>query len=147
MRSMAKQGDATGVWVAPMAFDVLTGSGHTVRLDVRAAEGGHDSGPSPMEMLLAALAGCTGMDVISILRKMHQDVRAYEVRVHGVRAEEYPQVYTEVTVEHVLTGYHIAAAAVERALSLSETKYCGVTNTLNKTARVTSTYRIVESDV
>lgn len=142
---MAKQGDANAVWMAPMAFDVTTGSGHTIRLDVHAADGGEDSGPSPMEMLLAALAGCTGMDVISILRKMHQDVRAYEVRVHGVRAEQHPQVYNEITVEHVLTGHNIAASAVERAIMLSDEKYCGVENTLNKTAQVTTSYRIVES--
>ena len=142
---MAKQGDAAGVWTAPMAFDVTTGSGHTVRLDVSGAQGGQDGGPSPMELLLVALAGCTGMDVIGILRKMHQDVRNYEVRVHGVRAEEHPQVYTAITVEHVLTGHNIAAAAVERAIMLSDTKYCGVENTLNKTAQVTTSYRIVES--
>src|SRR5262245_53565475 len=98
---MAKENNARALLVGPMRFDVTSGSGHTVALDVVAAEGGEDSGPSPMELLLVAVAGCTGMDVISILRKMHQQVSAYEVRVHGVRAEQHPQVFTQVTIEHI----------------------------------------------
>ncbi|MFI5272830.1 MAG: OsmC family protein [Ktedonobacterales bacterium] len=143
---MATTGEATGVLIGPMAFDVVSGSGHTLRLDVNAADGGEDSGPTPMELLLMALAGCTGMDVISILRKKRQDVRAYTVHVHGTRAEDHPRVYTEITVEHVLTGHNLSEAAVARALELSDTKYCGVELTLNKTAHVTTSYQIIESD-
>ncbi|HEU5441732.1 MAG TPA: OsmC family protein [Ktedonobacterales bacterium] len=137
---MAKEGNAAARWTSELCFDVTSGSGHTLTLDSEKA-----AGPSPMELLVVALAGCTGMDVISTLKKMRQDVRAYEVKVHGVRAEEHPQVYTAITVEHVVTGHAVEERAVERAIELSETKYCGVSNTLNKTARLTTSYQIVES--
>ena len=142
---MAKENDARAVFVGPMRFDVTSGSGHTIALDVVTADGGSDSGASPMELLLMALAGCTGMDVIGILRKQRQDVRGYEIHVHGARAEQHPKVFVQVSVEHVVTGHNIDPAAVARAIELSDTKYCGVENTLNKTAQVTSTFRIVES--
>jgi putative redox protein len=142
---MAKENDARAVFVGPMRFDVTSGSGHTIALDVVTADGGADSGASPMELLLMALAGCTGMDVIGILKKMRQDVRGYEIRVHGVRAAEHPKVYVQVSIDHVVTGHNVDPAAVARAIELSDTKYCGVENTLNKTAQVTSTFRIVES--
>src|SRR5258708_20380345 len=101
---MANETDARAVLVGPMRFDVTTGSGHTVALDVVAAEGGADSGPSPMELLLVALAGCTGMDVISILRKMRQQVSGYEGHVHGPRAEKHPRGFTHLTPHHILPG-------------------------------------------
>lgn len=142
---MAKENDARAVFVGPMRFDVTSGSGHTIALDVATAEGGNESGASPMELLLMALAGCTGMDVIGILKKMRQDVRGYEIRVHGVRAAEHPKVFVQVSIEHVVTGHNVDPAAVARAIELSDTKYCGVENTLNKSAQVTSTFRIVES--
>jgi putative redox protein len=141
---MAKENDARAILVGPMRFDVTTGSGHTVALDVVAAEGGADSGPSPMELLLVALAGCTGMDVISILRKMRQQVSGYEVHVHGARAETHPRVFTQITVEHIVTGHAMDEAAVRRAVELSESTYCGVSNTLNKTAEITTAITVRE---
>ena len=141
---MAKENDARAVLVGPMRFDVTTGSGHTVALDVVAAEGGADSGPSPMELLLVALAGYTGLDVISILRKMRQQVSGYEVHVHGVRAEKHPRVFTQITVEHIVTGHAVDEAAVRRAVELSETTYCAVSNTLNKTAEITTAITVRE---
>jgi putative redox protein len=129
-----------------MRFDAEAGSGHHVTLDASAHSGGAGAGFIPMEMLLIGLAGCTGMDVISILRKKRQDVTAYEVVVHGVRAEMNPMVFTDITVEHRVTGRHISAEAVERAIELSETKYCGAGAMLGKTARLTHTFRIVAAD-
>jgi putative redox protein len=137
---MAKEGNAAARWTSELCFDVTSGSGHTLTLDSEKV-----AGPSPMELLMVALAGCTGMDVISTLKKMRQDVRAYEVKVHGVRAEEHPQVYTAITIEHLVTGHAVEERAVARAIELSETKYCGVSNTLNKTAQFTTSYQIVES--
>jgi len=75
-----------------MRFDVETGSGHHVVLDTAEQEGGQDSGPRPMEMLLVALASCAGMDIISILRKKRQEATGYELRVHGKRAETHKKV-------------------------------------------------------
>src|SRR6266571_258206 len=108
-----------------MRFDTETGSGHHVTLDAAEHGGGHNAGFRPMELLLVGLAGCTGMDVISILRKQRQQVTAYEVQVKGVRAEDPPMVFVEITVEHIVTGNHIQAEAVARAIQLSEDRYCG----------------------
>jgi putative redox protein len=106
-----------------------------------------DAGPRPMELLLAALAGCAGMDIIAILRKMRQQVTAYEVRVHGERAEQQPKPFTEITVEHILTGHAIKPEAVQRAIDLTEQRYCGVSAMLDKAATLTHTFRIVEEPV
>ncbi|HCJ34755.1 MAG TPA: osmotically inducible protein OsmC, partial [Ktedonobacter sp.] len=94
-----------------MRFEVEAGSGHHVTLDAAEHGGGHNEGFRPMELLLVGLAGCTGMDVISILRKKRQDVTAYEVHITGVRAEEHPMVFVEITVEHIVTGHRIMAEA------------------------------------
>jgi len=142
---MATENTARAILSGLMHFDGVAGSGHTVAMDATADVGGTDSGPTPMELPLVALAGCTGMDVISILRKKRQQVIGYEVVVHGIRAEEHPKVYTQITVEHVVTGRNVDPAAVARAIELSETKYCGVSKTLDKTAQIETTYRIIET--
>jgi len=141
-----KEMSAHAVYAGGMRFDVTSGTGHTLIEDVSVADGGQDQGFRPMELLLVGLAGCTGMDVISILKKMRQDVTGYEINVHGVRADTHPMYFVEVTVEHVLTGRAIEPQAVARAIELSETKYCGVSNTLNARAKLTATYRIVEQE-
>lgn len=129
-----------------MQFSVEAGSGHTVTLDAAEHGGGHDAGFRPMEMLLVGLAGCTGMDVISILRKKRQAVTGYEVHVRGERAEDHPMVFTDITVEHVVTGHDLNPEAVERAIELSRTRYCGAGATLGKTAQLKHVFRIVESE-
>jgi putative redox protein len=123
-----------------MRFDIETDSGHTIVVDNHE----ENAGASPMELLLAALAGCTGMDVISILRKKRQEVTSYEVRIHGLRAEEHPKVYKQIIVEHIFSGHNIQELAVQRAIQLSQEKYCGVGNTLDKTATITHTFVIKE---
>ncbi len=128
-----------------MRFTAESGSGHRVTLDADGHGGGQNEGFRPMEMLLVGLAGCTGMDVISILRKKRQQVTSYEVHVQGVRAEEHPMVFVEITVEHVVTGHHVQPEAVARAIELSEERYCGAGAMLGKVAHLTHTYRIVEA--
>ncbi len=98
-----------------------------------------------MELLLVSLAGCTGMDVISILRKKRQQVTAYEVHVEGIRAEDHPRVFVEITVEHIVTGHHLQPEAVARAIQLSEGRYCGAGAMLGKVAHLTHTFRILEA--
>jgi putative redox protein len=129
-----------------MQFDVTSATGHTIALDVPDAGGGSNHGPTPMEILLMALAACTGMDVISILRKKRQVVTAYEVRVSGTRAEKEPRIYVDVTVEHIVTGHQVDPQAVRRAVELSETTYCGVSKTLEKTARITTSFQVLEAE-
>lgn len=125
------------------AFEVTAGSGQTLVLD--ATDGQPRRGQTPVEAVLSALAGCTGADVISMLRKARQDVTDYRVEVRGVRAEEHPRVYTEVDVVHIVTGRDLRESAVRRAVDLSSTKYCSVSAMLACGATVTHRYEIVEA--
>ena len=142
---MAETMTARATLEARMHFEAESGSGHRVTLDAAKHDGGQDTGFRPMELLLAGLAGCTGMDVISILRKKRQQVTAYEVRVTGKRAEDHPMVFVEITVEHLLTGHQLQPEAVQRAIQLSEGRYCGAGAMLGKVAHLTHTYRLVEA--
>lgn len=128
-----------------MIFTGYSSNGFSIPLDAQKAAGGHDAGISPMELLLTALAGCTGMDVISILRKKQQQVTAFEVQVEGMRADEHPKVFTEIWVKYIVTGQNIDPAAVERAIELSRDKYCGAAATLRHTAQIHYDYVIVET--
>jgi putative redox protein len=142
---MAETMTALSKLVTGMRFEVEAGSGHHVTLDAAEHGGGHNEGFRPMELLLAGLAGCTGMDVISMLRKQRQQVTDYEVHVTGTRAEEHPMVFVEITVEHIITGHHIQPEAAARAIQLSEERYCGAGAMLGKVAHLTHTYRLVEA--
>jgi len=142
---MAETMTAQSKLATGMRFEVEAGSGHHITLDAAEHDGGHNEGFRPMELLLVGLAGCTGMDVISILRKKRQEVTGYEVHVTGVRAEEHPMVFVEITVEHIVTGHRIQSEAVARAIELSEERYCGAGAMLGKVAHLTHTYRIVEA--
>src|SRR2546430_13430801 len=141
---MAETMTAQSKLATGMRFEVEAGSDHHVTLDAAEHGGGHNEGFRPMELLLVGLAGCTGMDVISILRKKRQEVTGYEVHVTGVRAEEHPMVFVEITVEHIVTGHRIQPEAMARAIELSEKRYCGAGAMLGKVAHLTHTYRIVE---
>ncbi len=141
---MAKEATVRAQLTAGMRFDVETGSGHHIILDTAKENDGQDSGPRPMEMLLVALAGCAGIDIISILRKMRQAVTAYEIGIQGTRTDEYPQVYKQITVEHIITGQNIQPDAVQRAIDLSVERYCSVNAMLDKTASITHTFQIIE---
>ena len=122
-------------------FVARTGSGHDFLLDDAAGA----TGPKPIELVAAGLAGCTAFDVITVLRqKYRQKVTAYEVRVEADQAERPPQVFTVVRIHHVVSGFEIDAAAVEEALRLSEEKYCSVGAMVQKTASFHTTYEILE---
>jgi putative redox protein len=127
-----------------MQFEGRALSGHTLTMDADEALGGQNEGFRPMELLLVGFGGCTGMDVISILRKKRQNIAGLEMNVTGERAETHPHVYTDVHIEYVVKGKGVEPQAVERAISLSLEKYCSVGATLAKTGRITSSYRIVE---
>jgi putative redox protein len=109
-----------------MRFEAQVGSGHTIVLD----DGESDTGSRPAELVGVALAGCTGMDVISILRKKRQVVTAYEVRTDGVQVDQHPHNFTRFDVTHVVSGDDVDEEAVRRAILLSATKYCSVGSTL-----------------
>ncbi len=127
-----------------MHFDVSVGSGYHLEIDASPEQGGTGRGARPMELLLAGLAGCTALDVISILRKSRQEVTGFEVVVNGDRAEQDPKVYTHIRVEYVVRGHHISEDALQRAIRLSEEKYCSASAMLGKTAKIGTSYRIIE---
>lgn len=121
-------------------FVAQTGSGHNLLLDDSA--GG--TGPKPIELVAAALAGCTAFDVITVLRqKYHQKITGYAVRVEADQAERPPQVFTTVRIHHVVSGVEIDELALQEAIRLSEEKYCSVGAMVQKSATLHTTYEIV----
>ena len=116
-------------------------SGHAVPIDTDRAR---NSAPSPMELLLLALGSCTGIDVISILRKKRQSVTDYRVEVRGERREDYPRSYKRMEVHHIVTGRNISEQSVAQAIELSKQKYCSVAATFRPTAEMVSSFEIIE---
>lgn len=112
-------------------------------LDAPPQHGGRGPAYHPMELLLVALGSCTGMDVISILRKKRQDVTGYRIEVSGVQQDAHPRVYTQISIRHIVRGNNVSEEAVRRSIELSETKYCGAYAMLSQTARITSTFEVL----
>jgi putative redox protein len=127
-------------WIEDRRFMGQASSGHGVVIDASADK----LGPSPMEMLLMGMAGCTAYDVVSILHKKRQDVTGLTVDARAQRAENPPRVYTVIEVEYEVRGRGIRAKAVEDAIRLSEEEYCSASIMLGKTAQIRSRFRIVE---
>lgn len=133
--------EITAEWHSGDAFIGRNPAGATVQM------GKIDGKPGigPMEMLLFGLAGCSGMDIISILQKQRQPVDSFQIKVRGKRASDYPMVYTEIEVEYILTGKGLNPKFVEQAIELSEEKYCSVGIMLRRAVdKVTTSYRILE---
>jgi putative redox protein len=133
--------NAEVTWRENLQFVATTGSGHELVLDASAEFGGEDAGPRPMEMLLVGNAGCTGMDVVSILKKMRQPVVGYRVRVTGHRRQEEPRIFTRIVIEHILQG-DLEEDKVAHAVELSEQKYCSASAMLGAVAEMDVSWRI-----
>ncbi len=123
-------------WKAGMAFDVEL-DGHTFPVDAKAEFGGADLGPRPKGLLLSALGGCTGMDVASILAKMRVPLEAFRVEVEAPLTEEHPRVYAAIHIRYVFRGQDLPMDKLERAVQLSQERYCGVSAMLAKAAPLT----------
>lgn len=134
--------DANVTWTNGMSFEGTADSGFKVNLGTAAQFGGDDDGFRPLELMLISLAGCTGMDVISILQKKRQDVKGFEVKVHAERAQEHPKVFTSITVEYIVSGNGLDPEAVHRAVELSSTKYCPAQSMLAQAVPITNTITI-----
>ncbi len=124
-------------WKGNMAFDVKMGN-HTLTLDADEKVGGEDKGVRPKALMMVALAGCTGMDVVSILKKMRVDFDEFNVRVEGELTEEHPKQYKEMKLVYEFTGKNLPMEKLEKAVSLSEQKYCGVRASYDKAFEVSS---------
>jgi putative redox protein len=120
------------------------GSGHAVVMDGDPKFGGHNTAPRPTELILMGLGGCTGMDVVSILRKKRQPFTGLEINVKGKFSEERPRRITDATLEFVVKGKGVSEEAVKRAIELSMEKHCTVKFTLEGSTKVSATYRLVE---
>ena len=131
-------------WTHGMQFSGEGEAGTTITMDARPEHGGVGAGPSPMETVLLALGGCTGMDVISILQKMRAPLEGLEMRIEADRAEEHPRVFTRIALEYTFAGSGLRPDQVGRAVELSMTRYCSVSAMLKRAAPVTYTWRIVE---
>ena len=122
-------------------FIGYTPSGNAITIDTDSVR---NSAPSPMELLLLALGSCTGVDVVSILRKKRQNVTDYRVEVRGQRRDEYPRSYKRMEVHHIVTGRNVSERSVAQAIELSEKKYCSVAATLRPTAEIVSSFEVIE---
>jgi putative redox protein len=129
-------------WTGDMQFVGVDSSKHAVVMSSQDEDNG--TGMKPSELLLVALAGCSAVDVVSILKKKRQDLRGLEINVQGQRGEDLPRPYQRIEVEYVVSGRGLAEKAVADAVRLSEEKYCGVAATVRGVAEITSSYRIVE---
>lgn len=127
------------VWTENLQFLGVSQSGHSVVMD---SPEGTNTAPSPMELILIALAGCTGMDVVSILKKMKKEIKKFEVSCEGERAENHPKVYKKINVKYFIEGKEIDEESVQRAINLSKEKYCSVGVMLSKTAEINYTFKI-----
>jgi putative redox protein len=137
--------EATVRWTGRMTFVGKAGSNHLVPMDTSPEFDGDDSATKPLELLLIALGGCTGMDVVPLLKKMRQDVTAVELNITAERSEEHPKVYTRIDIEYVVTGRGIEEDKVRRAVELSQEKYCSVSAMLRKACPVSYTVRVVQA--
>ncbi len=131
-------------WLEAMKFRADTPTGSSFILDAYPDEPGTGAGPTPVEALLSALAACTAMDVVLILEKKKQQLTAYRVEIEGERGEPgvYPRPFTSFTIRHVLKGKNLDRAAVERAVTLSEEKYCTVATTLRSSPKIHAEWTI-----
>ena len=130
-------------WKGRMLFEGVGGSGFVQKLDTDASVGGDDSGARPMEFIALGLAGCTAMDVISILQKKKQPVSDFKVQLYAERADEHPKVFTEAVIEYLVTGSDVDEAALLRAIELSAEKYCPAQAMLSKAFPIRMTYKIL----
>lgn len=130
-------------WVDEFQFVGESGSGHAIIMDASPEPGKIRTGMTPMEMLLVATGGCSGMDVISVLKKKRQDVFDIEVNVSGEKAEAHPQKYKSIRIEYTVKGKDISEEAVKKAVELSMEKYCSVKATLEGSAEIKYSFKIV----
>lgn len=131
-------------WTSGMRFEGTNADGLSVTMDAHPEHGGAGGGPAPMETLLLALAGCTGADVVSILRKMRAPLDRFTIEVHADRAAEHPRVLTAIHLRYDAAGRGLQPDQVKKAVALSQEKYCSVSAMLRRATPIT--YDVVVTD-
>jgi putative redox protein len=134
--------EATVRWAGRMTFIGRAGTNHLVPMDTTPDFGGDNSATKPLELLLLALGGCTGMDIASLFKKMRVDFSGIEMNLTAERSEEQPNVYTKIDLEYVVYGRGVDEEKVKRAVQLSQEKYCSVSAMLRKSCPVNYTWRV-----
>jgi putative redox protein len=143
---MGEQINTKVTWQEGMHFSGTANSGFNIQLDAKEKVGGKGKGFIPMELMALSMAGCTAMDVISILRKKRQDVTGFEVHVEAPRAEEHPRVFTSATIEYLVTGHDVDEKAVRRAIELTSERYCPAQAMLGQVMPIDLRYQIFEAE-
>ncbi len=129
-------------WLDNMAFETEV-DGHTLKIDAKSEFGGTNAGPRPKPLMMVALAGCTAMDVISILKKMRIEVEDFNIRVEGEITDEHPKHFTSMHIIYEFKGQDMPFAKLEQAVQLSQEKYCGVSATYKKALALTYEIKIL----
>jgi len=129
--------EISAVWEGGNIFTGMNANGNQIKIVA-----GQGDGIGPMELLLLGLAGCTGIDVVDILAKQRKRLEKFELKVRGLRRLEHPRIYTDIEVKYELWGAGLDAASVEKAIRLSEEKYCSVSGMLGAVAKISSTYTL-----
>ncbi len=138
--------NASVAWRQGLSFTGKADTGFEVALGADPIVGGDNDGFRPLELMAVSLAGCTAMDVISILAKKKQDVTAFEVKVNAEQAQEFPKVFTQAVITYLVTGHAVDETAVLRAIELSATKYCPAQAMLGKGMPMELVYEIYEDE-
>lgn len=133
------------VWKGGMSFTGSADTGYLIPLDAKQSVGGRELGFQPLQLFAIGLVGCTAMDVISILTKKRQEVTDFEVSANIERAEEHPRTFTKILVTYTVTGKNLDRSAVERAVELSETRYCPAQAMLEKSAEISHKIILIET--
>jgi putative redox protein len=138
--------EARVTWQGRLSFIGTADSGYQLPLGTDKSVGGDEDGFRPMELIATGLAGCTAMDVVSILTKKRQDVTAFEIQVHAERAENHPKVFTHAIIDYIVTGHGVGETAVVRSIELSATRYCPAQAMLGKVFPIEIHYSIYEDE-
>ncbi|HUS83809.1 MAG TPA: OsmC family protein [Anaerolineales bacterium] len=138
--------DAKVTWSKRLSFIGEAETGFSVPLGANPQVGGDNDGFRPMELIAIGIAGCTAMDVVSILQKKRQDVTAFEVQLRSQQAQDYPRVFTQIEIEYLISGHDVDETAVQRAIELSETKYCPAQAMFNQILPIKLSYQILPAE-
>ena len=131
-------------WKEEMSFEA-TVNGHSIILDATEKVGGKDKGPRPKPLTLVSLAGCTGMDVVSILGKMRVKFDYFNVEVEGIMTDEHPKYYKTIIIQYIFKGKDLPMKKLEKAVTLSQDRYCGVTEMLSAKSEIKHEIIVSES--
>lgn len=138
--------EADVVHIKGLTFTGKSNTNHWVMMDTTEDIGGHAGGTRPLELVLLALGGCTGMDVVSILKKMQQQYDSFELKLDGEVSQEHPKVFRKIHIEYVFGSREMDEEKVKKAIDLSMDRYCPVTAMLRNSVEITHEYRIVPPD-